>query len=126
YVHIRYNVLDMSMLSNLEEIAPEEELVRREFRGGMIVNQSLSKLDVDQSSLNGSRLIGCDCSHSHLRNVVFMGCDLSNTKFTNSALTSVEFKDCKLLGTSFAECSFKNVTFNDCLMELSQFSHSKS
>lgn len=113
-------------MSTIDELRPESEVSGCNFVEGVIQDTLLDRLDLRQCSFNAIKLLNCNCAKIYVKLVRFVGCDLSNTKFTQGKFVKVEFKDCKLMGTSFAECDLEQVRFTNCLMELSQFSQIKA
>jgi uncharacterized protein YjbI with pentapeptide repeats len=64
-----------------------------------------------------------DLSNYIFRDCVFVNCNLSNFKTTQSILQNCAFKDCKLLGTNFSgakDFAFE-IHFENCILDYASF-----
>jgi len=64
-------------------------------------------------------------SSLRLRDVRFVGCDLSNAVIRNLDATRVEFLNCRLVGLVANASRLQSVLFNTCNARFAQFSESR-
>ncbi|WP_242929437.1 pentapeptide repeat-containing protein [Pontibacter vulgaris] len=76
--------------------------------------------------------LGCDLSDSNFSqnrfsDCQFIGCNLAMLKLNHSTLDNVHFKECKLTGINFSECeSFLfSVGFEQCILDYASFMNRK-
>ncbi|MCA1055760.1 pentapeptide repeat-containing protein [Rossellomorea aquimaris] len=109
--------------AQFEDLYYEEDpsLMDCEVKNAFVEGENIEKLELSRVSFKGIRLLSSTFSRADVADVIFEGCDLSNTRFDEGILHRVAFKDCKLLGLDLSKAHLKDVTFDNCIMDVSSF-----
>ena len=91
-----------------------------------VENQQIDDADFHHLFMKECHFKKLQMTASHLRqfecvNVIFEGCDFSNSDWIGAGFHQVEFRQCKLTGTNFAESFLKDCLFVDCMLDYASF-----
>ena len=75
---------------------------------------SASLLEFEQCFFENMSLTGSELYKTSFTDVMFKGCDLSNTCLRENLFHRVSFMDCKGIGADFSEAYMTNTSFQDC------------
>ncbi len=101
--------------TNFEKLKDEEVITGFYFKNEVIEFDIDKYLEINRCFFENCQFINFN-SNSHLTDVIFKTCDLSNIKLYEGSLTKVSFKGCRLMGSNMVDCFLENVLFEDCLL----------
>ena len=98
-----FSMVEMKRGSITRASVSETRLTGFRLTDGWLIHSELSGIKGDYSQFWGSTI----------KNVVFDGCDLTESTFEGAKLENVLFRNCELTGASFLDAETKNVQLGD-------------
>jgi uncharacterized protein YjbI with pentapeptide repeats len=90
--------------------------VRGDFSG-----QTARAVEVTESRLVGSRLVGVEVERLRIADTVVEDCDLSGAVLVDAVLTRVELRSCRMSGLVAAGAHLRDVRFLECKLDDANF-----
>lgn len=113
-------------LKSLKEWFGTEETVRgKYFRKRREETIDCAYKSITDCTFSHVQFAGCKLKATHLTDVRFEYCDLSNISFAESSLFRVEFISCKLVGTNLPEAVLNHCRMQNCSARYLNLSMSK-
>lgn len=106
----------------------DSELRKCDFTGAVSHHTFFERVHISSSRLQGSQFMECmlsnvmveqsKCNDSSfrfgkLRDITFIGCDLTGADFSGAILKNIDFRQCNLLNSQFSHAKLDHVSFKD-------------
>lgn len=107
------------------ELEDEEEYFGLHLAGCSLSDRQAALIQLLSSRLSRIHITGCLLIKPRIIDVLFDGCDLSNTECRESRINRVELNSCKLTGFKAVAADISNCHMQDCTAELAGFAQTR-
>lgn len=87
--------------------------------------KALDDFELSESAARGVFASDCAFQRALFADVLFEGCDLSNSDFDSAMFERCRFVSCKLVGVQACSATFSNVVFEDCTLRFAALNRSR-